>query len=553
MRRTMKAKNEVVYLKLSDDLASDARPRVEIDGSIMDKAGNELKTAAIPRVEDGIKPGVTVDAFSAQLLADEGESAVTFSADENLAANTAAVASDECTCLTITGGSGTDATRGRCEPAHPVQRHLHLQGGQHHGHLRNPGAGQRHPGAGDQRGRDQGDRREDQGCGRGRWRAVTLNPEDDDVEATTTFARFTVTVGLAKWPLADANFSLSLDDDVSIKGADGTTVTEIDWENGKVTLELTYDDKAKTIEDDDELEATYHYVAAEQTIEVDVDKPKATFMPDGDTEESRPFIRVQWDETEYAGDTKTTVTMTSATLTGPDDFEMVLVDDEMNLLSSSDQKLFSFLPGSDLALGEYTITAVGRDAAGNVSEPQSDKFKVVARPPVSIPLNLGWNLISLPAEAADSAIDAVINVDEVSQVLTYDPTEEGGWLAAVRVNGAFEGGLTNIEASKAYLVYTTSVDPLKVDIPGLSQGTQEFPPTIQLYAGWNMVPASSLDPAFPKRDVDSYLSGVKWSRGYYYDTNGRLTGFIPGEEEDELVEKGRGFLIYVTEDSTLVP
>ena len=51
------SKNEVVYLKLSDDLASDARPRVELDGSIMDKAGNELKSAAIPRVEDGINAG----------------------------------------------------------------------------------------------------------------------------------------------------------------------------------------------------------------------------------------------------------------------------------------------------------------------------------------------------------------------------------------------------------------------------------------------------------------------------------------------------------------
>ena len=74
-----------------------------------------------------------------------------------------------------------------------------------------------------------------------------------------------------------------------------------------------------------------------------------------------------------------------------------------------------------------------------------------------------------------------------------------------------------------------------------------------------MVPASSLDPAFPKRDIDSYLSGVSWSRGYYYETDGRLTGFIPGktpsddEASDDLVVKGRGFLIYVTADSTLVP
>ena len=115
------SKNEVVYLKLSDDLASDARPRVELDGSIMDKAGNELKSAAIPRVEDGIVPGVTVDSFSRQLLPDKGESSVTFSADENLAAETAAVDFDECTCLAITGGSGVDTTTGRCEPAHPVR------------------------------------------------------------------------------------------------------------------------------------------------------------------------------------------------------------------------------------------------------------------------------------------------------------------------------------------------------------------------------------------------------------------------------------------------
>ena len=241
---------------------------------------------------------------------------------------------------------------------------------------------------------------------------------------------------------------MSLDDDVSIEGADGvedegipgSMVTEIDWESGKVTLQLTYSDKGTTLEDDDELEATYTYVAAEQTIEVDLAAPTATFMPDGDTQSARPFIRIQWDEREYAGDTHKTVTVTSATLTGPDDFEMVLVDDETDLLSTSDWELYSYLPESDLALGEYTITAIGRDEAGNVSEPQSDKFKVVARPPVSIPLNLGWNLVSLPAEPANSAIDAVINVDEVTQVLSYDPTVEGGWLAAVRVNGAFEGG-----------------------------------------------------------------------------------------------------------------
>ena len=42
--------------------------------------------------------------------------------------------------------------------------------------------------------------------------------------------------------------------------------------------------------------------------------------------------------------------MTSATLTDPDDSETVLVGEDVNLLSTSDWKLYSYLPDSDLAL-----------------------------------------------------------------------------------------------------------------------------------------------------------------------------------------------------------
>ena len=172
---------------------------------------------------------------------------------------------------------------------------------------------------------------------------------------------------------------------------------------------------------------------------------------------------------------------------------------------------------------------------------------------VTIPLSLGWNLIALPAAPTDMSIDTVIDVAEVETVLTYDPTVEGGWQAAVRVNGSFEGALTMIDATKAYLVYTTSEQDLKVDIPGLVRGV--LPPAVQLYTGWNLVPSSSLDPAFPARDADDYFSGLDWTRGYYYDSNGRLTGFTPGDKtpSDELVVKGRGFFLYLTKDGTLVP
>ena len=295
------------------------------------------------------------------------------------------------------------------------------------------------------------------------------------------------------------------------------------------------------------LKATYNYVKAEQTIEVDVRAPEAAFKPDVDTQNGRPFIEIQWDEsTEYGGDTHKTVTVTSATLSDADGNEWVLVDEETDVLQTSDWELYSYLPDSDLALGEYTITAIGRDEAGNVSEPQTGTFKVVARAPVTIPLNLGWNLISLPGAAADSSIDAVINVEQVTQVLTYDPTVEGGWLAAVRVNGGWEGGLTEISAAKAYLVYTTSVDDLKVDIPGFAQGSQDFPPTIAVYTGWNMIPASSLSGKFDTT-LDTYLASITWTRGYFYGADGGIEQVTKGQDEQEMLKTGRGFLIYVEE------
>ena len=84
-------KDEFVYLTLAADLSADARPKVELNGSVKDKAGNELKPAAgqtvadsISAARDGIKPTVSDVTVSARLLARDGESVLTFTSDENL-------------------------------------------------------------------------------------------------------------------------------------------------------------------------------------------------------------------------------------------------------------------------------------------------------------------------------------------------------------------------------------------------------------------------------------------------------------------------------------
>ena len=560
-------KNEIVYLTLDADLSSDDEPKVEIIGAVSDLAGNEQGRGTVGRLTDRIGPEVTVDALSAQLLAEKGEATVSFIADESMSQGSVE-RPDACTCLSIAGGGGDkgdpnfDVTAVTL-PTPKTATYTFKQGT-----FKATGIYGVLVQATDS------SANEDQVGEMEQTDTVTAmvaeGAEAEEIEVvqvgdatTSTSTAWTVTVALSKWPLADIPFDGSLEDSVTIKGAQQTKVTEVNWRDGQVTLQIAYageiaDTEDKAIADGDELVATYNYVVAEQVIEVDIDAPEVDEVtPPGNTQNGRPFITIKFDETEYAGDTHKTVVVNSATLTDEEDNETVLVDadNDVNLLSTSDNILFSYLPDSDLPLGEYTISVIAEDDAGNVmDEAFTHTFKVVARLPVTIPLNLGWNLISLPGAAADSSIDAVINVEQVTQVLTYDPTVEGGWLAAVRVNGGWEGGLTDISAAKAYLVYTTSVDDLKVDIPGLAQGDDVLPPTTELYEGWNMVASSSLNPGkdFP-RDIDDYLT-VDWSRGYYYGDDGRLVGFTPDEQDDEeLVKTGRGFLIYVTKDGTQVP
>ena len=528
-------KNEFVYLTLSDDLGSNDEPKVEIIGSVSDLAGNEQGKGIITRLTDRIGPGVTVDSFSGQLLAEKGEATVSFGADENMSQGSVD-SPDTCTCLAIAGGGAAKAdpdfdVTAVTLPTPKTATYTFKQGT-----FKATGIYGVLVQATDS------SANEDQVGEKKQTDTVTaMVAEDAEAEEIqvggATSTAWTVTVALSKWPLADIPFDGSLEDSVTIKGAQQTTVTNVNWRDGQVTLQIAYageiaDTEDNAIADGDELEATYNYVVAEQVIEVDVDAPMVdTVTPSGNTENGTPFITIKFDETEYAGDTHKTVVVNSATLTDEDDNETVLVDadNDVNLLSTSDNILFSYLPESALDLGEYTISVIAEDDAGNVmKEASTHKFKVVARAPVTIPLNLGWNLVSLPGAADDSSIDAVINVDAVTLVLSYDPTVEGGWLAAVRVNGAWEGGLTDIDPSKAYLMYTTSVDPLKVDIPGFAQGSQDFPPTIQVYTGWNMIPASSLDPDF-EVDLDTYLASITWTRGYFYGADGGIEQVTKGQ------------------------
>ena len=345
-------------------------------------------------------------------------------------------------------------------------------------------------------------------------------------------------------PIADADFDGDVDEDdltaITVGGTSTVDIASVDASSRTITLGTAATDKTDVL-------VSYKYV--EQSFQVDIDAPTVGFSPvdEAEVENTSPFIRIEFDEDEYPGDTFKTVTLTKADLTMPDGETMSVLDG----FATTDWITYLWA-ASDLALGEYTLTVSGTDTAGNTREDETTSFEIVARKLVEIDLTPGWNLISLPGMPANTDVNAVITNMDVSAVVTYDPSVPGGWAQAVRetATSSLSGTLMTISGNTGIWIKTSSFKSLKVDIPPVGQGT--IPPSFTLLAGWNLVPVVAVQAGVEDVDADTYLSGLKWSRAYGYESlTGTLQGFVPNG--NDVVEVGKGYWVFVSEDGTLVP
>ncbi|MAO75549.1 MAG: hypothetical protein CL699_04485 [Chloroflexi bacterium] len=169
-------------------------------------------------------------------------------------------------------------------------------------------------------------------------------------------------------------------------------------------------------------------------------------------------------------------------------------------------------------------------------------------------MSTGWNLISLPGEPADNAINSVITNSQVTTVLTYDPSTPGGWLTAVRDGDSLVGTLETIDASHAYWVLTNNSDAIKVDIPGYTGGVAAVPPAIDIVVGWNLIPAVSLSGA-TQWDIDLYLAGITWVKAKSWDAANESWIELDSITANDAttMSSGKGYWLYATKAGTLVP
>ena len=160
---------------------------------------------------------------------------------------------------------------------------------------------------------------------------------------------------------------------------------------------------------------------------------------------------------EYARDSYKTVTLTSAKLSIrlPDG---TTENRTLNLttdVSTPDNIKFTF-PLLNPKIGAYTMTVQAMDQAGNTQVNSTADLKaswdVVKPKPVNIDLAPGWNLISLPFQPANPAINSVIPADHPADiVMTYDNTSQI-WMVSRRdaESGLFVGDITVLSANTAY-------------------------------------------------------------------------------------------------------
>ena len=568
-------KNEAAYLVMGTALTPDAKPKIEMVGTIKDLAGNSLKPATGKTVADtvtatdGQKPTITDEILTvkagtlADLLDTLEETTLTWTSSEKLSGTS--------TVVLITGGNAamTASTSNAVTMTTPTTGRFYAK--QKTAPFTTDGI--------------YGIQIKNVDLASNTKVSGTTKVTDEDISSQITAnqaASTSLDLKLAMWPVADADGDTSLLDEIAIS-VDGTAmaiaatansggtacldvisatdmyVTSLNYGEGetfKVCLGTAL--TATSI-----IKVTYYYANAANVVEIDTAGPTLTFDPAGgtSTEKARPYVSIIADDDEYADDTYTTVTVTKADLKSPSGVTTDISGD----LSSADNKRFIYAPTADMELGQWTITARVTDTAGNKSSETTSKFTVKARAKFSLGLSAGWNLISLPNNPSSTAIDTVVGTaNGVSTVYAY---QDGAWKVAVRektagVWGAFAGSLTTMEGHKAYWVKTSDFQKLKIDIPALVGGasgsdTPPTPPTIGINVGWNMVAA--VDTSGAKADdatvstVKAYLTGLTVTKMYEYTTaTGTWTGYASDDASNK-VKVGRGYWVYATKAGTLVP
>ena len=128
----------------------------------------------------------------------------------------------------------------------------------------------------------------------------------------------------------------------------------------------------------------------------------------------------------------------------------------------------------------------------------------------------------------------------------------------------WQGDLMEINGQQGYWVLSDAIQDWEVSIPRLAggaagTGTPIQPPSIPLYAGWNLIPVTDVtgdeDRTIinAKAYLESLNDGIEAARVLGFDTIRNEWSTINTEADDSNLMIGSGYWVFVREATTLVP
>lgn len=275
-----------------------------------------------------------------------------------------------------------------------------------------------------------------------------------------------------------------------------------------------------------------------------------------EVKEPRPFVLL-----DFAGEA-TTVTVTDFMIDG---------EDVRSALSSIGDNRFLYWP-DDLAFGTYKIEFDARDAADNKPDGSTSfEFDVTARDPFVLDLSAGWNAISFPANPVDTALDNVFSDEAIDRVIGWNPlSSTGPWSIATRVDGVWSTSanfapLTDVVVRYGYWVHSAAFVKQSVDLQGpINRETGGSPDPIGIVTmpGWNFVGVVDQDGDqtenhFGKdlKDSEGVVVNAKdYMPGYVqaYQWDGIANGYrVLGEKSPMVI--GQGIWVFFPDDNAIAP
>lgn len=444
-----------VFLTLSDDLASDAKPKVSIVGTIKDVAGNAADTATV-KAADGIPPKFTL---SMNRDFHKKDATVTVTTDETL------LAAPTITVTKQTATTGTTAAHGGAVSV-------------------------------------------------GSTTATGSKTYTSKITIGTAAAKLNVTVS-GNDVLSNTGTggkSSSIDAKATTFQLDNILN---DGETPQFTVAGQGVQNAKELASDGTMTSTEAKIEAVSPLLVTVAFDKSCDDTNG-CEAGGEKTEYSGDTKKTVTIDKTTVKSVDSDGTSTTvDATVSTADGITHTIAIANPPIGTYtitLNATDLA-GNVS-TAAGATTATEITS----KFKIIKPKAVKLSMNPGWNLISLPFSPANPAINSVIDASHpATLVMAYDNSNQL-WQVSRRDadTGLFVGDVTAMGAASAYFVYSDSLEAIELLRPSLATASAAppAPPAVSVSQGWNLVPILSNSTPLPDGvTADSYFGTLVTSAG----------------------------------------